>query len=86
MSAPNLPPLPVEPIPRLALRPAEAAESLGVSARTMADWIKAGDIPYVRRGGCVLLPVADVRRWLGEQTQAHNNKEGAKHDEQPQSR
>ena len=57
----------VEPIPRTALRPAEAAESLGVSERTLADWMKEPGFPLIKIGGCRLIPVAELRTWLTDQ-------------------
>lgn len=60
-------PLTVEPIPRTALRPEEAAASLGVSRRWLDDRTKAGEIPHVRIGGVVLYSVDGLRDWLAQQ-------------------
>lgn len=60
-----------EAIPRLSLRPAEAAASLGLSLRKMEQMIAAGALPVVRVGRCRLLPVAGLRRWLREQVEVH---------------
>jgi len=54
----------VAPIPRIALRPREAAQALGVSERTLWTWTQAGDVPHVRRGATVLYPVEALRDWL----------------------
>jgi excisionase family DNA binding protein len=53
---------------RLALRPAEAAEALGISERTLRALLP--ELPHVRTGGVVLLPVDGLRRWLDEKTKA----------------
>jgi excisionase family DNA binding protein len=50
---------------RLALRPAEAARALGISERTLRTLLP--ELPHVRAGGVVLLPVEALRRWLDEQ-------------------
>ena len=55
--------------PRLALRPPEAAQSLGVGLSTLMDWVAAGEIPHVRLGDrCLRFPVADLERWLSQKT------------------
>lgn len=51
---------------RLALRPKEAAEALGLSERKIRELIP--ELPHVRVGGAVLLPVEGLRAWLREQT------------------
>jgi excisionase family DNA binding protein len=53
---------------RLALRPEEAARVLGVSERTLRSWLP--ELPHVRRGGVVLIPVDPLREWLQEQARA----------------
>ena len=58
----------VAPIPRLSLRAPEAAEALGISQRTLAEWMKAGDIPHIRRGGVILYPLRELADWLTKQT------------------
>lgn len=52
---------------RLALRPREAAESLGISERLLWQWTQDGEVPHIRRGGIVWYPVDSLRRWLEEQ-------------------
>jgi excisionase family DNA binding protein len=51
---------------RLALRPVEAAEALGICERKLweitAD--RTSGIPHVRFGRAVLYPVAELERWL----------------------
>jgi excisionase family DNA binding protein len=50
---------------RLALRPVEAARVLGVSERKLRELLP--ELPHVRRGGVVLIPVGPLREWLREQ-------------------
>ena len=51
---------------RLALRPAECAQALGVDARTLRRWQREEGLPFARVGGAVLFPVAELRAWLAE--------------------
>ncbi len=46
---------PIELATRLALRPREAAEALGLSERKLRELLP--ELPPVRRGGIVLFPV-----------------------------
>ncbi len=60
---------------RLALRPAEAAKALGISARTLwGQTAPRGPIPCLRIGHgkrqTVLYPVADLQAWLSRQAEA----------------
>ncbi len=55
-------------VERLALRPKEAAEALGVSERTLRQLLP--ELPTVRRGNIVLVPVAGLREWLREESEA----------------
>jgi excisionase family DNA binding protein len=50
-------------VPRLALSPAEAAASLGCS-RDYFDERVAPELRVVRRGRRVLVPIAELERWL----------------------
>ena len=60
--------------PPLALRPREAARSLGVSPRTLWEWTRAGIVPCVRVGTgkrrTVLYPASILRDWLAQQADA----------------
>jgi excisionase family DNA binding protein len=53
-------------IPRLALRPRDAAAALGISERLLQDWTKEHRLPCVRLGQVVLFPVDEIRQWLRE--------------------
>ena len=68
MSDPSRPvrELPVDPVPRHAFRPAEAARSMGISKRALDTLIldKTSGIPIVRIGRSVLHPVRELREWL----------------------
>ena len=50
---------------RLALRPKEAAEALGISERKLREVLP--QLPHIRLGGAVLLPVEGLQGWLREQ-------------------
>ncbi len=51
---------------RLALRPGEAARALGVSDRTLRKWMRDEGLPYLRVGGAVLIPRAQLEKWMAE--------------------
>lgn len=55
----------VELVPRVALRPEEAAEALGVS-RDFFDASIAPDLRVIRRGRLKLYAVAELQRWATE--------------------
>jgi hypothetical protein len=52
---------------RLALRPKEAAEALGICERKLRQLTPR--LPVVRIGGVVLYPVQALRRWLDEEAE-----------------
>lgn len=55
---------PLAPIPRLLLRPDEAAASLGISVRALWSETKAGNIPAVRIGKSVRYSEEALRDWI----------------------
>ena len=63
------PPNPIEraPIERLALRPREAAVALGISERKLREMLP--QLPTVREGGVVMIPVDLLCEWLRERAQ-----------------
>ena len=56
----------VEAVPRLALRPRDAAKALGIGERLLWTLTNRGEIPHVRLGAAVLYPVEGLRRFLDE--------------------
>ncbi len=52
---------------RLAYRPAEVGEAIGVSRSKAYELIAAGEIPSVKVGGCVRVPVAALQAWIARQ-------------------
>jgi excisionase family DNA binding protein len=51
---------------RLALRPKEAAEALGVSERTVRNWMRDEELPFFRLNGVVLIQRSALEKWMGE--------------------
>jgi excisionase family DNA binding protein len=49
------------PLPRLYLRPDEAARAIGVSRRTLSAWQSARVIAFRRIGRTILFSVADIQ-------------------------
>jgi excisionase family DNA binding protein len=66
----DLPPLRLAD--RVALRPKEAAEALGISERTIRQLLP--ELPTVRRGNIVLIPVEPLRKWLREESEAEKSR------------
>lgn len=79
---------PVQPVPRLSLQPAEAAEALGIGLTTLQGMRNRGEgPPFVRLGSKVVLyPVPGLEAWLLEQSrrvqdeQAHKASGQGGHD------
>jgi hypothetical protein len=53
------------PIPRIALTPAEAAAAIGVGEDFFTAHVRP-EVRLVRRGRKVLVPVAELDRWVAE--------------------
>ena len=51
-------------------RPAECADAIGVSRSKVYELIAAGEIPSVKVGGCVRVPVDALRAWIDRQLEA----------------
>lgn len=56
---------------RLALRPKEAAEAMGIGERTLRQMLP--ELPHVRVGTTVLLPVEGLREWLKEHAESERS-------------
>lgn len=57
-----------EDIPRLSVKPSTAAEMLGLSRGTLANWRVEGRGPrYIKSGKHVLYRVCDLEAWLEAQ-------------------
>ena len=49
---------------RLLLRPAEAATALGIGRTKVYELIAAGELPSIRIGASVRVPVAALEAWI----------------------
>jgi hypothetical protein len=56
---------------RLALRPVEAADALGISERKLREILPT--LPVIRMDGCILIPIEPLRERLRELTRVHGN-------------
>lgn len=61
---------PPVPIPPLALRAADAARALGISARQLWSLTNAGEIPHARIGRSIAYPVDELREWLSRRARS----------------
>jgi len=57
---------------RLLLRPAETAEAIGVSRSRAYELIAAGEIPSIKIGASVRVPIAALRAWIDRQIAAQH--------------
>lgn len=53
---------------RLLLKPAEVAERLGLAKSTIYMLAQRGELPAVRIGASVRIPLAALQRWVAEHT------------------
>jgi excisionase family DNA binding protein len=53
---------------RLLYRPGEVGEAIGVCRSKAYELIASGEIPSIRIGGCVRVPVDALRAWIVRQT------------------
>jgi len=55
---------------KLLLRPVEVAEIVGVGRSKVYELISAGELPSIRLGGSVRVPVDQLREWVNRKTTA----------------
>jgi excisionase family DNA binding protein len=52
---------------RLLLRPTEAGEAIGVSRSKIYELLARGELPSIRIGGSVRVPLNELREWIARQ-------------------
>jgi excisionase family DNA binding protein len=62
----------------LLLKPTEAAEVLGVGRSKIYALLAAGELPAVRVGHSVRVPLADLRRWVEERAAVRETSSSAR--------
>lgn len=60
---------------RLALRPAEVAQALGIGRSKAYELIASGVIPSIRIGSCIRIPTDALRLWIRDQSGAPSAEE-----------
>ena len=55
---------------RLLLRPAEAAEAIGIGRSKVYELLASGDLPSIRVGGAIRVPVTALHTWIERQLAA----------------
>ena len=58
------------PMDRLLLRPAEAAEVIGVGRSKCYELLASGELPSIRIGNSVRVPVDALRAWIARKLEA----------------
>lgn len=53
---------------RLAVRPIEAAEAIGIGRSTVYALIASGELPSIRIRGSVRVPVEKLREWIAQKS------------------
>jgi len=66
-------------IERLAFSVREAAAALGVSSRTLHDFVKTGSLPHFRLGARVLIPADALRNFIEQRTQSEKQTQTRDH-------
>jgi excisionase family DNA binding protein len=54
-------------VERLLLRPIEAAEAIGVGRSKIYELLASGELPSIRVGSSVRVPVDALRAWIARQ-------------------
>ena len=52
---------------KLLLRPVEAAEAIGIGRSKMYELLASGELPSIRIGGSVRVPIDALRAWIARQ-------------------
>ena len=52
---------------RLLLRPTEAAEAIGIGRSKIYELLASGELPSIRIGGSVRVPLDALRDWIARQ-------------------
>jgi excisionase family DNA binding protein len=55
---------------RILLRPIEAAEAIGIGRSKVYELLASGELPSIRIGGSVRVPVDALRAWIERQLEA----------------
>ena len=55
---------------KLLIRPSEAAEVLGIGRTKIYELIARGEVPSVRVGSVIRVPLEDLRLWVQGKAQA----------------
>jgi excisionase family DNA binding protein len=60
-------------VEKLLLRPVEAAEAIGIGRSKVYELLAAGELPSVRVGSSVRVPVDALRAWIARQLEARQS-------------
>ena len=61
--------------PRLALRFREVAKAIGVSQRTLFEWVRKNRIPHKKVGKVIMFSTDELRKWLASRTTASGERD-----------
>ena len=60
---------------KLLLRPAEAAQMLGIGRTKVYELLAAGELPSIKIGACVRVPIDGLRQWIQDQTHGQEDRD-----------
>ena len=55
---------------KLLLRPAEAAEAIGIGRSKVYELLASGELPSIRVGSSIRVPADGLREWVARQVEA----------------
>ncbi len=56
---------------KLLLKPAEVVEVIGVSRKAIYEMVASGELPSIRIGRRVRIPVNALREWIEQQSEGY---------------
>jgi excisionase family DNA binding protein len=62
----------------LLLRPEEAARELGIGRSKAYELIRSGELPVIRIGRSVRIPIEPLKAWINERAAVAANDNGSK--------
>lgn len=65
-------------VDELTVRPDECARLLGIGRSKMYELIRSGEVPAIRIGRSVRIPVDQLRAWINERAAVAANDNGSK--------
>ena len=62
---------------RILLRPNEVTEMLGIGRSRVYEMLATGELPSVRIGRCIRVPVNALKEWVNDRQSGHDSNQAA---------